>query len=94
MDQNLSKKSRTVAQKAIDDAIYGVMMILDGVSGALSNATERVDLQVIVRLVDLGAKANAPPKAEVDLANGDGMCMGYHGWMEDDFGENPVAIRR
>jgi hypothetical protein len=90
---NLSEDARVSAQKAIDDAIYGVMMILDGVSGGLSNDTERVEFQVTVKLVDLNATENST-MAEVDLANGDGMCMGYHGWMEGDFGDNPVAIRR
>ena len=29
--------------------------------------------------------------AELELSDGDGMCMGYHGWLEGDFGEDPVA---
>lgn len=28
---------------------------------------------------------------ELDLANGDGMCLGYHGWREGDFGADPVG---
>ena len=28
---------------------------------------------------------------EVDLVLGDGMCMGYHGWREHDFGEMPIV---
>jgi hypothetical protein len=31
---------------------------------------------------------------EVDLRQGDGMCMGYHGWLEGDYGKHPVAVAR
>ena len=28
------------------------------------------------------------------MRHGDGMCMGYHGWREGDFGEHPIAGMR
>jgi hypothetical protein len=27
----------------------------------------------------------------LDLRDGDGMCMGYHGWIDGDFGSDPVV---
>jgi len=30
----------------------------------------------------------------LDLARGDGFCMGYHGWLEGDFGKDPVAVAK
>ena len=30
----------------------------------------------------------------LDLSEGDGMCMGIHGWLESDFGKDPVAKPR
>jgi hypothetical protein len=37
---------------------------------------------------------NAALIDEIDLQDGDGMCMGIHGWREGDFGEHPPAIVR
>ena len=91
LDAGLSTEARVAAEKSVDDAIYGVMMILDGVTGSLSNARESVELQVVVKLVDRDPNASVPVKAQVDLADGDGMCLGYHGWLEGDFGGDLVV---
>lgn len=86
IDDGLSSDARAAALKAIDDALYGVMMVIDGVSGALENDTQRVSLGVTVQLTDLDTDETL---TEVNLADGDGMCMGFHGWKEGDFGKNP-----
>jgi hypothetical protein len=89
IDPGLSDEARAAAQKGIDDALYGLMMVLDGVSGTLTNETQHVELAVQVRLV------NHEPEnvvAELELKEGDGMCMRYHGWLEGDYGEDPVAF--
>jgi len=85
----LSEEARAAAEKGIDDALYGLMMVIDGVSGTLANETQHVELSVQARLVDHEPPAVA---AAIDLREGDGMCMGYHGWLEGDFGESPVAV--
>lgn len=51
-----------------------------------------LDLAMLVRLKRWsGSNKDAEWEAirELDLFEGDGMCVGYHGWMEGDFGENP-----
>src|SRR5262245_16038766 len=80
---------REAAMKGIDDAVYGLMMVIDGVSGGLSNDKYRLSLQTKVRLetVDGGGLVQ-----ELDLFEGDGMCMGYHGWKDDDYGHVHPAI--
>jgi hypothetical protein len=89
IDPALTGESRAAIQKGIDDAVYGLMMVIDGVSGGLSNANHSISIDFIVRLA---ARGNAEKvESEVDLRRGDGMCMGYHGWLEGDFGKNPVA---
>ncbi len=85
----LSEEARAAAEKGIDDALYGLMMVIDGVSGTLANETQHVELSVQARLVDHKPPAVA---AAIDLREGDGMCMGYHGWLEGDFGKSPVAL--
>jgi hypothetical protein len=49
-------------------------------------------LRTSVRLEQL-----EPPDliAELDLLReGDGMTLGYHGWVEGDYGEHPIAERQ
>jgi hypothetical protein len=53
-----------------------------------------VYIDFIVRFATRGDSENGGVLSEVDLRNGDGMCMGYHGWLEDDFGKDPVAVAR
>ena len=88
IDPALSAETRAAIQKGIDDAMYGLMMVINGVSGSLSNDFQSVQLSVIARLVN-----HRPPgiAAELDLSDGDGMCMGYHSWLEGDFGDDIVA---
>ena len=88
LDTSLDAKAKAAALKAVDDALYGLMMIVDGVSGRLRGGDHEVTLRLVARL-----KHGAASK-QLDLRDGDGMCMGYHGWREGDFGEPPVARRR
>jgi len=82
--------ARAAVEKGIDDALCGLVMVLDGVTGQLTSATHEVAIKVVARLMEVGAQ-NARPLCEVDLFHGDGMCMGFHGWRAGDFGEHPVA---
>ena len=91
VDPNLSDEARQAAIKGIDDAVYGLMMVIDGVSGVLRGNGCRLSLRVIARLEHV-----EPPELveELDLLDGEGMSIGYHGWIESDFGDTDVAIRR
>lgn len=92
IDPNLAPEVRRAIEKGIDDAVYGLMMVLDGVTGALANDSERVELTVVAQHVRKNEKGeSAAVLNEIDLAKGDGMCMGYHGWLQGDFGSDPVA---
>lgn len=87
LDGNLSSEARAAALKAIDDTVYGMMEVIDGTSGWLQNEKHRVSLAVTVRLTDRDTDETI---AQVNLTeNGDGMCMGFHGWKEGDFGKHP-----
>ena len=88
IDPGLSADAQAAARKGIDDATYGLMMILDGVAGGLSNQQHRVNLRTTVELTDINSQRTI---SELDLAAGDGMCMGYHGWCGGDFGEIPLV---
>lgn len=87
IDPHLDASAREAAEKAIDDALYGLMMIVDGVSGGLSGNGHAVRLSLTARLLDDQGQS----VSGLDLAEGDGVCMGFHGWKEGDFGRDPVT---
>jgi len=82
----LDDEARTAALEAIDDAVYGLMMVLDGITGGLKNDDWSVDLHTSVRL-----RKGTAVIDQVDLFEGDGMCMGFRYWLEGDFGETPIV---
>jgi hypothetical protein len=94
IDPALTGETRAAVQKGIDDALYGLMMVIDGVAGGISNASRRVYIDFMVRLAKRGDSEPSGVLSEVDLRQGDGMCMGYHGWLEGDFGQVPIAVAR
>jgi len=69
----------------IDDAIYGLMMMMDGVTGTLTNEEYRVSIESKILL-----ERKDEIIQEINTIDGDGMCMGFHGWKEGDFGEDPI----
>ena len=92
IDPALTGEAKAAVEKGIDDAVGGLMQVIDGVTGGLSNEKHTVYIDFIVRLAARGKSHKDGVLAEVDLRNGDGMCMGCHGWLEGDFGKNPVAM--
>jgi hypothetical protein len=85
VDPALSGEARAAVQKSIDDAVYGLMMVIDGVSGGISNACHTIYVDFIVRLAARTDSQFDNVTSEINLRNGDGMCTGYHGWLEGDF---------
>jgi hypothetical protein len=90
LDPVLDETARAAALKAIDDAVYGLMMVLDGVTGGLGNSEYLVHVEAKVCLTKKQTE-NGEPIESVVLSNGDGMCMGYHRWLQGDFGEDPTV---
>lgn len=91
IDQNASAEARRAAEKAIDDCMYRLMMLVDGVTSGLSNRDHEIELRMVTRLVCANDDKTAQ---ELDLREGDGACMGFHGWKQGDFGVDPIALRR
>jgi hypothetical protein len=90
IDPALSPECRAAALKGINDALYGLMMVIDGVPRDLQNPDISVRLKFAVQLLRSSAEPGSDPVVELDLFHGDGMCMGYHGWLGGDFGEAPL----
>jgi hypothetical protein len=82
---------RAAAISGIDDAVYGLMMVLDGVTGGLANEKLRLSLQTKAQLHKVDDRSLVQ---EIDLFRGDGMCMGYHMWKDDDYGRTRPAVKK
>ena len=76
-------KEKVIA--GIDDTIYGLMMMMDGVTGSLSNEQYSVTIKQVIQL-----NQNGETVQEINTLDGDGMCMGFHGWLEGDYGEGEI----
>ena len=89
LDPGLDAPTHVVAARAIDHAVYGLMMLIDGIPPHFRNSELEVRLRFLIRLSRFDNRDELV--AELDLFEGDGMCIGYHGWLEDDFGQDPVV---
>ncbi|SDI99918.1 hypothetical protein [Chryseobacterium jejuense] len=72
--------------KAIDNTIYGMMMQMDGIFDSLENENYRLALQTNIVLYK-----DEEVIEELNTLDGDGMCMGFHGWIENDFGSDEIV---
>lgn len=79
---NTDEVTKELIIKGIDDAVYGLMTIMDGVTGGLQNDQYAVSLETTIKL-----KRNGETIQEINTFDGDGMCMGFHMWKENDFGD-------
>jgi hypothetical protein len=49
LDPSLDEPARAAAIKGINDAVYGLMMVIDGVSGRLGDGTRTLELDVTAK---------------------------------------------
>ncbi|WP_143448515.1 hypothetical protein [Kineosporia sp. A_224] len=86
--QDASIEARQLAMRVLDHALFGLMEICDGFNGPLRSPTHEfsVDLVGTLRRSD-----DETVVARQTLFDGDGACMGVHGWLDGDFGEAPPA---
>lgn len=80
------QETRVKIKAGIEDAIYGLCMMMDGVSGTLQNDeySLRIQHKILLEYKDSTLE-------EIDTLDGDGMCMGLHSWLEGDFGNEPIV---
>lgn len=85
IDLDTDETTKEKITKGINDTIYGLMMQMDGIFDALENEEYRLELQSNIVL-----SKNDEVIEEINTLDGDGMCMGYHGWIVGDFGEDSI----
>lgn len=73
-----SPAEHEVATKAALDAIYGMMMLLDGVAESKIDETHTIRYALVARVFASGQREAIE---QFELApEGDGLCLGFHGW--------------
>lgn len=80
LPKGLSSAKLAIAEKAIDSSLYCLMAVIEGVTGALRNETECVNLRLVVvheRMRPIGEEDEEI--ASLDLAAGEGPWMGMVG---------------
>jgi hypothetical protein len=83
IDKSATAEARAAAERAALDAIYGMMMLLDGVTPA-DSGNARIEYVLLARVNPQERERN--PEL-IELApDGDGLCMGFQGWVAGDFG--------
>ncbi len=83
---DIDQTQRAVHLAAIDNTLYAMMMQMDGVFDDLENKTYRLTLQTNIVLYKEDKVVE-----ELDTLHGDGMCMGFHGWLKNDFGTDEIV---
>ena len=77
----------------IDAALWALMTLIDGVTGAMHTERWEVRLRTHVHLVRRGPDGEEIVQ-DIDLSRGDGMGMGFAGWLEGDWGKTPILMDR
>ena len=85
IDPALSSEARAAALKSIDDAFFGVMEVLDQYPDPLENDRYQVTLETRIVLWE----RQGGDWVEILSPVPEGWCMGYHYWLEGDFGDDP-----
>jgi hypothetical protein len=68
----------------INDVLYAVVQVLDGVTKPITNDRLKVEIVLSARVRD---KATREVSDVVELGpNGEGLTMGFAGWVQGDFG--------
>lgn len=69
-------------------ALHGLMMVLDGVTESLENEMNSIRIKAAATLTVDGNIVQS-----LDLMTGSGgMCIGFQGWREGDFGDQLLVV--
>jgi hypothetical protein len=83
----LPETSRQEVLALVDDVLYAVVQVLDGVTPPIGNDQVGIEFVISARLRD---KTTGEVSGVVELGpNGEGLGMGFAGWVQGDFGSSP-----
>ena len=85
--RSLDESVRAQVEGLLDKQLYAILQILDGVTYPIRNEDVAVEFVLTARLRRRG---DSEVTAEVQVGlDGEGLCTGYEGWLEGDFGAVP-----
>jgi hypothetical protein len=80
--KSVSEETRAIATQAVLDALYGVMMVLEGITPNDVDAHHRIQYVLSARV----RKRQEGTVETIELSpEGDGLCMGFHRWLNQEF---------
>jgi putative AlgH/UPF0301 family transcriptional regulator len=78
----VSEETRAAAVEAVHVAIGGMLQLLDGIFRNQIDERHRIEYALTARIIEDNTKV----VETVELApDGDGLCMGFAGWWEEQF---------
>ena len=85
LPETASVESKEIADKAVTDALYNLMMILEGVVGAPIGDAQSIEFALIAKI----RNSTDETIEQFELApNGEEpACMGFHSWTSGSFRE-------
>jgi hypothetical protein len=85
--RSLDESVRTQVEELLDKQLYAILQTLDGATYPIQNEDVAVEFVLTARLMRRG---DSEVIAEVEVGpDGEGLCMGYQGWLAGDFGAVP-----
>jgi len=91
IESDVAPEHHQAARSVVNDTIYKMCMLVEGIGPPLRNDTHSLEVDLVGRLVDNSTYEYVHHES---MFEGDGICVGYHGWMQGDFGTGrarPVA---
>jgi hypothetical protein len=80
-----ASKHKDVAEKAATDALYNLMMILEGVVGAEIDVDHSIEFALVARVRKKGEEDAIIEQFELAPEGAETACMGFHLWTDGEF---------
>jgi hypothetical protein len=77
-----SAETREVAREAVQDALYNVMMMLEGVVGVTPGSGRALEFALICRVRESEEPHTVVEELELAPNGAESACMGFHFWTD------------
>jgi len=85
LPQSTTPEARVVATKAASDALYNVMMILEGIVGTPADEAHTLEFALIARVLRSSSPHDCVEQFELAPNGEESACRGFHLWSEGNF---------
>ncbi len=85
LPETTGAEARDIAAKAVNDALYNVMMILEGVAGVQIGGDRSLEFALVARVRESEQPYRIVEEFELAPNGEEPACMGFHLWKDGDF---------